>query len=249
MKTRTLLSVSLVVIVGVAVVVLLPRRAADNTATSKTADVDTSAFEGIWKIDLTASGLPGYGNTSPQLTAWGEAQRSANQTARGNGTLDFDLTARCSSPGVPRIMTLPEPLQIVVRKDNITMLFAWNHLFRQISVDTAHPHVAEYPTAMGAANGHWQNGQLVVRSTDRNAKTLLDDSIPNSEALTVTETFSLSADGNALTDDLLISDDKVLAQPWQRRLVYRRVALSEMHDNDVCLDRVAAGQLAVPAGF
>jgi len=40
-----------------------------------------------------------------------------------------------------------------------------------------------------------------------------------------------------------------LAKPWNRTLVYRRKALTDIRDTDSCLDRVEHKDRAVPAGF
>jgi hypothetical protein len=210
---------------------------------------DAKRFEGVWRIDLQASGLPGYGNSPPQLTPWGEEQRDHHRKARAAGDLSFDLTARCSSPGMPRIMTLPDPLQIIARADTVTMIFAWNHLFRLVNLDAQHRYEASYPMAMGAGNGVWEGQTLRVRTSGRHARTLLDDSIPNSEGLEVSETLSVSADGGTLTDVIVSSDPKVLASPWQRTFIYRKQQNGDINDNDSCLDRIAAGQPAVPPGY
>ena len=82
-------------------------------------------------------------------------------------------------------MTLPNPLRIIARADTVTMIFAWNHLFRLIT----------------------------------------------------------------LTDAMVISDPKVLAKPWERTFVYRKQAAGDINDNDSCLDRISAGQAAVPPGY
>jgi hypothetical protein len=208
---------------------------------------EAASLEGFWQLDLQASGLPGEGKSPPQLTAWGEQQRRQHRQARAKGDLSFDLTAHCSNPGVPRMMSQPAPIQIVARADDLTILFEWNHLLRQIHVD-GRSYPIPYPMAAGVSTGHWQGATLIVATRGRNAKTLLDDSIPNSEALTVEEIFSASRNGTQLDYEVTSTDPKILAQPWKRRFIFRKKADVQWHD-DVCLDRVAHGEPAVPRGF
>ncbi len=208
---------------------------------------EAASLEGVWQIDLQASGLPGDGNSPPQLTARGEKQRQQHRRARARGDLSFDLTAHCSNPGVPRMMSLPTPIQILARADDVTILLEWNHLQRQIHVD-GRSYPIPYPMAAGVSTGHWQGGTLVVTTRGRNAKTLLDDSIPNSEALTVEEVFSVSQEGKRLDYRVTSTDPEVLAQPWERHFIFRK-KLEVPWREDVCLDRVERGEKAVPRGF
>jgi len=61
--------------------------------------------------------------------------------------------------------------------------------------------------------------------------------------------YQVSADGNTLTDDLTISHPEVLAKPWNRTLVYRHQAPTDILDTDSCLDWLEKKDRAVPAGF
>lgn len=209
---------------------------------------EAAPYEGIWLIDLKASGLPGYGKTPPQLTKMGEDARAKNQRQRAAGDVSFDLTARCSNPGVPRIMSLPNPIQILPRADQVLILFEWNHLLRQINVD-GKEHEVLYNMAAGLSTGSWKSGKLVARTVGRNDKTLLDDSIPNSEDLQVTEEFSVRRGGRILDYTVTIEDPAILLQPFTRHYVLRKLRPEQFSDTDVCLDRVQAGKPAVPKGF
>lgn len=208
---------------------------------------EAAALAGVWQIDLQASGLPGDGNSPPQLTAWGGQQRQQHRKARAQGDVSFDLTAHCSNPGVPRMMSLPTPIEILPRADDVTILLEWNHLQRQIHVD-GRSYPIPYPMAAGVSTGHWQGATLIVSTRGRNAKTLLDDSIPNTEELTVEEVFSVSKDGGQLDYHVTSTDPKVLAQPWKRHFIFRKKSDAQWHE-DVCLDRVAHGDRAIPRGF
>ncbi len=59
------------------------------------------------------------------------------------------------------MMSLPTPIQILARADDVTILLEWNHLQRQIHVD-GRSYPIPYPMAAGVSTGHWQGGTLVV---------------------------------------------------------------------------------------
>lgn len=204
-------------------------------------------LEGVWQIDLKASGLPGYGASVPALTAEGEAGRRENQSRRKNNDTSFDLTAHCSNPGTPRLMSLPEPIQIVARGDDVTVLFQWNHLYRQIHVD-GKAHEVEYPTATGMSVGHWKGSELIVDVAGRNDKTLLDDAIPNSADLKVEERYKVTENGTRLSYTVTLTDPKFLARAWIRHFVFDKVPNGKIGD-DSCLDRLLEKQKSVPDGF
>jgi hypothetical protein len=206
-----------------------------------------AAFEGVWQIDLKASGLPGDTGDMPQLTAWGAAAAERNRRAQAAGDYSFDLTAHCSNPGVPRIMSLPNPWELFARADDVTITFEWNHLLRQIHVDQL-SHAVPYPMAAGVSTGRWDAGRLRVHTIGRDSKTLLNDVIPNSEELTVDEVFTIADNGATIRYEVTMVDPKVLAKPWTRRYVFRKQSRREIRD-DSCLDRLAPGSRAVPDGF
>jgi hypothetical protein len=158
--------------------------------------------------------------------------------SRRKGDTKFDLTSRCSSPGVPRILFLPYAFEIYERPDEVVFVYEFNHLFRQVITDGSTPE-ALYPTAMGLATGKWRGDALIVTTHARDAKTLLDEAIPNSESLEVTEL--LQRTGDVIEDRLTINDPKIFTKPWTAIVHYQLQRGREIVE-DVCLDRVAAGQ-------
>ena len=51
----------------------------------------------------------------------------------------LDPEARCFLPGVPRVMYMPFPFQIVQTPRQIVMLFEYLHATRNIFMDSPHP--------------------------------------------------------------------------------------------------------------
>jgi hypothetical protein len=156
---------------------------------------------------------------------------------REKGDTAFDLTSRCSSPGVPRILLLPYPFEIFERADQVIFAFGFNRLFRQVMLDKSQPD-ALYPMAMGFATGRWNGDTLTIVTRSRSSKTLLDDAIPNSDSLVVTE--RLRRKGDTIEDRMTIDDPKIFTRPWSATVHYKWLEGRQIGE-DVCLDRVAAG--------
>jgi len=206
-------------------------------AMAATAEPD---IQGVWQIrEATGKLLPG--STLPPLTPAGLQAYQQNLAAKAAGDHSFDTIYRCASPGMPRIMLLPYPFEIIQQQDYILLSFEWNQLFRQIVLSNWRDKFT-LPTAMGFSSGHWEGDTLVVVTTDRSAQTLLDDSgLPNSDKLQITERLRLKSRGRILEDRLLISDPDMYIKPWEAVLQFERrprVAIEE----DVCLDRIRAGR-------
>ena len=93
--------------------------------------------------------------------------------------------------------------------------------------------------------GH-QFDVLIAHSSKFSDQKLLDEFIPNSEDLELTEHIRLK-DRNTLEDRITIQDPQYFTRPWDTVLIYKRQpeALFPFHE-DVCLDRKSAGELPLP---
>ena len=75
---------------------------------------------------------------------------------------------------------------------------------------------------------------------------LLDASgLPASGELKVTERYALDANGNKLTTVITIDDPLNYTRPWQTQVTYHRLRDSYEFYEDVCLDRIDAGEPAI----
>jgi hypothetical protein len=142
---------------------------------------------------------------------------------------------------VPRILFLPYAFEILSPPGQIVFAYEFNHLFRQVFLSGPTPK-ALYPTAMGLALGHWDGSELVIETSARSTNTLLDEAIPVSAALKVTE--HLQRHGDALEDRVTIDDPGVFDKPWMAIVHYERLANYDIRE-DVCLDRLARGGAAI----
>jgi hypothetical protein len=124
-----------------------------------------------------------------------------------------DAVARCIPPGVPRIMYLPFPWEIVQARDRVVLIFEVQ-VVRQIFTDgRGHPKDLD-PTYMGDSVGKWEGDTLVVDTVGLNDKTWLDaNGLPHSDALHVVERLR-RVNHDTLKVEYTIDDPKAFTKPW-----------------------------------
>jgi hypothetical protein len=198
---------------------------------------------GVWKIKRDNVDLASAAVAKPVFTPAGQSRYEQNRAAVTKRDVSVDLVQRCSSPGMPRILLLPYSFEILQESGYIAMVFEWNQLFRQILLKGERDRFT-LPSAMGFSKGEWDGDTLVVTTTDRNDTTLLDNSgLPHGAMLKLTERLQLKSGGKVLEDRVTIDDAEFYQQPWTVVLQFDRqhTTLQE----DVCLDRVAAGRTPI----
>jgi hypothetical protein len=155
----------------------------------------------LWALTKYRGAKPGYG---PRATPQSE-----------------DPILKCFPPGVPRIMLIPFPLQIVQSPGMIVMLFEYDHFIRQIYMDR-HEHSKDVePTWMGDSIGRWDGDTLLVDTVGLNDSTWLDQvGHPHSDRLHVVERIRRS-DHDTLQDDLTIDDPRAYTKAWTGQQVFK----------------------------
>jgi hypothetical protein len=158
------------------------------------------------------------GNEIP-YQPWARAKKEENYKSR----LTLDPEVNCYLPGVPRIMYMPLPFQIIQTPTYIGMLFEYVHAIRHIYVDgSPHP---EGPIEwwMGDSRARWEGDALVVSVRHFNADTWFDRAGNfHSEEMQLTERFSF-VDRDTINYEVTVTDPKVFTRPWKMSmLLYRR---------------------------
>jgi hypothetical protein len=126
----------------------------------------------------------------------------------------------CFLPGVPRVMYLPFPLQIVQTPNYIAIASEYAHTIRNIFMTGKHLDGIDF--WMGDSRGHWEGDTLVVDVADNNGDTWFDRSGNfHSDALHVVERYTRT-DADLLTYEATIEDPKTFTRPWKiGMLLYR----------------------------
>lgn len=145
------------------------------------------------------------------------AQRKANKTAT-------DPLKRCWMPGVPRLMYIPYPYQIVESANQpvIPILSQFAHVIRNIQMQGEHLDGLE--NWLGDSRGHWDGDTLAVEVTNFNDQTWFDAAGDyHSSDLKVMERFTRTG-ANTIAYEATMSDPKVLAKPFKIALTLTRNA-------------------------
>lgn len=194
-------------------------------------------FSGVWQIAGTSTALTTVDGAPVPLRPEAVAQYRDNQRIRTSRTGAGDPMGNCLPPGVPRVFQQRMPFRIQQRPQVIAMLFQWNHLYRLVYLDVEH-FESIAPAYFGQSVGRWEGDALIIDSNGFNAQTWLDDSgLPHSEALHVTERWSLADGGKRLESRVTIDDPQTFSKPWQTLLRFQRRS-GTVRDDDYCLGRV-----------
>jgi hypothetical protein len=175
------------------------------------------------QVKDTASSLfeASYQRMYPPYRPEYEARYEKTLTDTNEGRAS-DPTAGCVPPGFPRIMGTPYPLEFVIEKGRVTMLFEAYSQVRRIYTDGA-----KHPDDLDASyNGHsigrWEGDTLVVDTVGLRADTVFDVSgAPHSDAMRVTERIRRTGP-DTIEDRMVVEDPKALTRPWTVVRTYER---------------------------
>jgi hypothetical protein len=217
-----------------------------------------SSLDGVWKLERPQSEFVPVQGQIP-FTEDGRKDYEANKASGAKKEFGYDRTqARCSSPGLPRIMLAPRLFAIHDRPQMVAMQFEWNRLARQVDLRQGQDKLpnpmqgggftggGDVPTMMGETTGKWEGNVLVVHTKKLSDQKLLDAYLPSGEDLELTEHIRLR-DANTLEDRITIQDPANFTKPWDTVLVFKRQpgTASQLRE-DICLERRNAGETPLP---
>ena len=152
--------------------------------------------------------------------AAGLAKRAENLRNRATA----DPHSKCFKPGVPHMMYLPFPFQIIQSATQVTVLSEYVHNVRNIYLNRN----SHYPTGdaefwNGDSVGRFDGDSLVTDVGNFSPNVWLDRSgNHHSEGLKVTERFTL-IDADTIRYEATLDDSKTFTRPWRMSmLLYRR---------------------------
>jgi hypothetical protein len=162
----------------------------------------------------------------PAFTPWAlERFKSNRPTVGPDAALDAnDPTVDCVPPGVPYVLTIPTPFELVHAKGELIQLFEYNHFIRRIHMDgRGHPADLRDTGAyewMGHSIGRWEGDALVIDTVGFNDTTWLDRlGRPHSDALHLIERIHRT-DRDTLVYEITVNDPKAYVAPWTGRIVF-----------------------------
>jgi hypothetical protein len=182
-------------------------------------------LSGVWLVFDVSSEFSGEA-TLP-LTAWGVQRLAMNSPTTGSdAALDAnDPTLDCFPPGLPYVLMIPTPFELMAVGNQLLQVFEYDHSLRRIHMDRR-----DYPTDllangmyqwMGYSLARWEGDVLVVETRGFNDRSWLDRAgHPHSTELRVRERL-LRVDRETLVDDITIEDSKAYTQAWSGRLTFK----------------------------
>ena len=189
-------------------------------------------LSGFWQVMNTANidiqdhqareGAPAgqgivEGNEIPYQPA---ALKQKQQNLANRATADPET--KCLFPGVPRIMYMPFPYQIIQSPEEVTILFEYAHNVRHIHTNGSPHPKGPLEWWMGDSRGRWEGNTLVVDVTYFNDQTWFDRAGNfHSDALHVIERYTL-VDRDHINYEATIEDPKVFTRPWKMSMILNR---------------------------
>ena len=133
-----------------------------------------------------------------------------------------DPLGKCFSPGVPRVMYLPFPFQILQTPTQITIASEFAHSVRHVHMNNK-GHYAEAEFWMGDNRGKWEGKTLVIDTGNFNPETWFDEAGNyHSDKLRVIERLTRIAD-DKMNYEATITDPDVFTRPWTIRMTLDRL--------------------------
>jgi hypothetical protein len=176
-------------------------------------------LSGVWSGENAITFSP----EAPPLQPWAEAKFKTVKPGYGpRASWDSnDPVLDCLPPGMPRILLMPFPDEIVQMPSQVIMLFEYDHFVRHIYTDRRGHPLNMKPTWMGDSIGNWQGDTLVVDTVGFNDKSWLDQvGHPHSDALHLVEHIR-RVDRETLQDDIEIDDPKAYSRIWNGQQTFK----------------------------
>jgi hypothetical protein len=158
----------------------------------------------------------------PPLTPAAQARYDAIMAKARAGTPVADPGALCLPAGMPRVMVMTYPMEILQTPGQVTIIAEWSSQTRRIFTD-GRPHPADPdPTYQGHSIGHWEGDTLVIDTVGVRADTVFDSSgLGHSDKMRIAERMRLVSP-TELEDQITITDPETFTRPWTVTRKYKR---------------------------
>jgi len=214
---------------AVAVLLEVPAGAADNTPN----------LTGVWLVEKPQAELKTTAGKAPPFKPDAAKLYAERKQAKASGKKTADPVATCLPHGVPRLLNAAQPILILQKPKQVTVLYQANHQSRQFYIDDPMPTPDKMPDPNydGYSAAKWEGNALVVSTYALNALTWMDDvGMPHGEKLTVVERYELT-DPSTLRVKLTLTDPETFSAPWDTQLTYKRQQNLRFKE-DVCAEKL-----------
>jgi hypothetical protein len=194
-------------------------------------------FTGAWQVSPYSAALtPSDGKPVPFKPA---AKKVYDQhvAAAAKGDRKWDETTICIPEGLPRLMNINEPFEILQKPKAMYFIaqnrLPWRAYFNQTLPTDVDPFYLGYHVAK------WNGAKLVVDSNGFRDNTVLDDKgIPHSEKLSLKQTFTMAPGGKTMTVVTRIEDPDTFTRPWTATKTYKRLPADFHMPEEVCAEKL-----------
>lgn len=202
------------------------------------ARANTPDLTGVWSVVKPPDAVKTVDGKLPPLLPDAKAVYEKHLTQAAKGDRSFDGTSRCLPPGLPRLMLIQRPFEILQRPKTIYFVHELNRLPRRAYLDESLPTDVD-PHYLGYSVARWDGDALLIESGGFDDSTLLDNAgLPHSDALHLTERYQLDKDGKHLHARFTIDDPKTFASSWSFTAEFVKRPGYELREN-VCADKLA----------
>jgi len=193
-------------------------------------------------------------NLRPPMTPWAQARFDAAVPTVGPRVIagkENDPILRCNPDGIPKLLGVPQPFEIIQIPNRMLMFFEHNRHWRTIWMDGRKLPEDPDPAWMGYSVGKWEGNTLVVESTGFNDIPWLDFyGDPHSDAMRLTERYR-RIDPDTLEITVMIDDPKAYTKTWVNQpKLYNLKRDWEIAEHYCVIDEESAygAAIRVPAG-
>jgi hypothetical protein len=194
---------------------------------------------GTWVVEKPQTEAKTVAGKVPPLKPEAAAAYAKRKQTKAGGKLADDPVEQCLPHGVPRILSASQPIHILQKPKQITVLFQANHQSRQFYIDDPVPKPEEAPdiTYNGTSYARWTGNTLVVDTISMNDLTWLDDfGMPHSQALRTVERYDL-LDPMHLRVTVTVTDPETFTAPWDMQVVFKRQPGMHLQEN-ACAEKL-----------
>lgn len=193
---------------------------------------------GTWVVEKAQSEAKTTAGKVPPLKPEAAAVYAKRKQAKAAKSSE-DPVEQCLPHGVPRILSDKQPIMILQKPKQITVLYQSNHQSRQFYIGDAVPKPEEAPdiTYNGTSYARWAGDTLVVDTISMNDLTWLDDfGMPHSSSLRTVERYDL-VDATHLRVTVTVTDPDTFTAPWDMQVVFKRQPGLRLQEN-ACAEKL-----------
>jgi hypothetical protein len=180
-----------------------------------TAEAQNEAITGIWLPDASRSQ-----RFPAQAPYTDEGRRIVADWRASHDPIEDDPGKFCQSPGMPSLALggADYPVEIVVTPRQVTILMELHQQIRRVFLNQEHP-ARPFPQRNGHSVGRWDGDTLVVDTVA--IKALTFGSVPHSDRVHVVERLRAIDGGDALRNEVTITDPVMYSHPVTVEQYYR----------------------------